>query len=166
MALSNNPTMVGELPPRTRRILTGDRNHPAGQGTTSAHAENTHRHYGGGGFNRNYLRARGEYSSASMVQRNPWELPPRTRRIPPKEAKWTFQLGTTSAHAENNIFTWSDRLVMRNYLRARGEYLKKFCELAPQSELPPRTRRILTLRDPTIWIDGTTSAHAENTPEC
>ena len=53
--------VLGELPPRARRILIADHGHNNLNGTTSACAENTV-----GGFIRrqihgNYLRVRGEY---------------------------------------------------------------------------------------------------------
>ena len=71
-----------ELPPRTRRIQRrGDSAHQA-LGTTSAHAENTQPGYGICPPPWNYLRARGEYRDAAIVPTKPWELPPRTRRIP------------------------------------------------------------------------------------
>ena len=52
-----------ELPPRTRRIPLLANVPQLSHGTTSAHAENTLGFIGDDGVYRNYLRARGEYSS-------------------------------------------------------------------------------------------------------
>ena len=51
-----------ELPPRARRILDGQEVHFAGQGTTSACAENTAADNVAAAQRRNYLRVRGEYT--------------------------------------------------------------------------------------------------------
>ena len=117
-----HPLSSWELPPRTRRILEGELDSLNCKGTTSAHAENTHR----GATHRrghwNYLRARGEYRHHHHTATSHQELPPRTRRIPHLPQPCLTQLGTTSAHAEN---TWAWNTLgdaIRNYLRARGEY--------------------------------------------
>ena len=70
-------------------------------GTTSAHAENTLAVRERRRFRRNYLRARGEYSTKPVALLFEAELPPRTRRIPEKNCPQFFHHGTTSAHAEN-----------------------------------------------------------------
>ena len=72
-------------------------------------------------------------------------------------------VGTTSAHAENTsviVFTFCGS---RNYLRARGEYYSRASQAGLMMELPPRTRRILSLMGVRRVMLGTTSAHAENT---
>ena len=51
-----------ELPPRTRRIQRPVVDPVLAGGTTSAHAENTRKEKSCLSLNRNYLRARGEYS--------------------------------------------------------------------------------------------------------
>ena len=71
-----------ELPPRTRRIRLGKLIRLPTHGTTSAHAENTQQKPFKLAGQRNYLRARGEYRPDPKANRIPWELPPRTRRIP------------------------------------------------------------------------------------
>ena len=71
-------------------------------GTTSAHAENTELLRISCPRTRNYLRARGEYSSQVALHRP--------------------DLGTTSAHAENTHAQITKHAGHRNYLRARGEY--------------------------------------------
>ena len=73
-----------ELPPRTRRIRDCLNPHRLRGGTTSAYAENTAR--GGLAFAKggNYLRVRGEYANLGLTGSFTGELPPRTRRIPPK----------------------------------------------------------------------------------
>ena len=50
-----------------------------------------------------------------------------------------------------------------NYLRVRGEYSPKASSTWPQSELPPRARRIQVKYHGHIMDRGTTSACAENT---
>ena len=53
--------------------------------------------------------------------------------------------------------------LLRNYLRARGEYKSSLKSSTPSQELPPRARRILNqLREFRLGA-GTTSAYAENT---
>ena len=56
-----------------------------------------------------------------------------------------------------------EKPLLRNYLRARGEYLMVAKLTGGAWELPPRTRRILVLHAGSEKIHGTTSAHAENT---
>ena len=50
-----------------------------------------------------------------------------------------------------------------NYLRVRGEYIRKLYESRGYEELPPRARRILVLVVMILAAWGTTSACAENT---
>ena len=52
-----------------------------------------------------------------------------------------------------------------NYLRVRGEYSPKASSTWPQSELPPRARRIQVVENRNQHHIGTTSACAENTGE-
>ena len=52
-----------------------------------------------------------------------------------------------------------------NYLRARGEYGDGHGACVYCRELPPRTRRIHAPAGVNNLVDGTTSAHAENTPK-
>ena len=52
-----------------------------------------------------------------------------------------------------------------NYLRVRGEYSTKASSTWPQSELPPRARRIPGWAIGLDKLPGTTSACAENTGE-
>ena len=75
------------------------------RGTTSAHAENTHRPSQLGRGTWNYLRARGEYLGRHLRKIEQPELPPRTRRIPNSSASLIESSGTTSAHAENTKAT-------------------------------------------------------------
>ena len=56
-----------------------------------------------------------------------------------------------------------EKPLLRNYLRARGEYLMVAKLTGGAWELPPRTRRILMVRMVGLWCVRTTSAHAENT---
>ena len=91
------------------------------------------------------------------------ELPPRTRRILSWRRTVGDHEGTTSAHAENTFEHAFGGQGGWNYLRARGEYLKALEGKPHRSELPPRTRRILKNNVITSPINGTTSAHAENT---
>ena len=70
-----------ELPPRTRRILTGSNAETMELGTTSAYAENTLSSVCYKFFERNYLRVRGEYGGPTNRPTIAAELPPRTRRI-------------------------------------------------------------------------------------
>ena len=111
-----------ELPPRTRRIQHQRARLYGYGGTTSAHAENTHKQHIGLGNLRNYLRARGEYCIRPDPVGSLGELPPRTRRIPGITLRYGLLLGTTSAHAENTGLLLVLMLWPRNYLRARGEY--------------------------------------------
>ena len=57
-----------------------------------------------------------------------------------------------------------EKPLLRNYLRARGEYLMVAKLTGGAWELPPRTRRIRSSGDDPRLRLGTTSAHAENTP--
>ena len=152
-----------ELPPRTRRILLNRNGQQRGQGTTSAHAENTPSPPPENPAHQNYLRARGEYCGKCPGGGVFEELPPRTRRIPLVRRRFEATLGTTSAHAENTRQHPWPPLWCRNYLRARGEYLclQQFC--CKLQELPPRTRRIQDQGRTRTQTCGTTSAHAENT---
>ena len=115
-------TLLVELPPRARRILTGQPNGAVPQGTTSACAENTpaenHAHHHGW----NYLRVRGEYPEHDSIPDHWWELPPRARRIPLNPVSVPGQSGTTSACAENTLGLSVWRFSAWNYLRVRGEY--------------------------------------------
>ena len=158
-------TMLGmpELPPRTRRILEEFKEYLKKQGTTSAHAENTHPRRPTNPKEWNYLRARGEYGHPAISSAQSWELPPRTRRIHTVRFRQTFINGTTSAHAENTVRQRSRVSMRRNYLRARGEYRAMAMKDQKVWELPPRTRRIPQTGGRTLTDTGTTSAHAENT---
>ena len=152
-----------ELPPRTRRIPMNSSRCFSQMGTTSAHAENTGRGTVSYRSVWNYLRARGEYSATSLAAALVQELPPRTRRILVSSAVLLQTSGTTSAHAENTGSRPNANANLRNYLRARGEYLKPPCACSLKPELPPRTRRIPGQPVPAPVQGGTTSAHAENT---
>ena len=152
-----------ELPPRTRRILTSTLPKAKKIGTTSAHAENTIINELHATKNRNYLRARGEYSAGLKGFSSCMELPPRTRRIPEGQVTYQGLVGTTSAHAENTFTLVSIKVCSGNYLRARGEYPNPAAQTVPCKELPPRTRRIRLHFCGTHIRSGTTSAHAENT---
>ena len=56
-----------------------------------------------------------------------------------------------------------EKPLLRNYLRARGEYLMVAKLTGGAWELPPRTRRIPQWSASPLPRIGTTSAHAENT---
>ena len=132
-------------------------------GTTSACAENTSNASAGTVAERNYLRVRGEYSSARITETLGGELPPRARRILRFPIIVFTVHGTTSACAENTPTGAVDASLLRNYLRVRGEYEIMPASSGFEEELPPRARRIRLM---TGWIDfigGTTSACAENT---
>ena len=152
-----------ELPPRARRIRKWPWRQCAGRGTTSACAENTARRLLARGPNRNYLRVRGEYCLPPYLRNFCRELPPRARRIP----GWAIGLdklpGTTSACAENTgEISWPHH-GSGNYLRVRGEYCLAHCSMSFPMELPPRARRIQPVLPKNWFVQGTTSACAENT---
>ena len=90
-----------ELPPRVRRIPKRPRGETAEFGTTSACAENTHRHLLWAAFSWNYLRVCGEYVAWHPASSLVGELPPRVRRIPCEHETLDYFKGTTSACAEN-----------------------------------------------------------------
>ena len=93
---------------------------------------------------RNYLRMRGEESTAAArFMRRP-ELPPHARRR-----------ATTAA-----IVSGSDG----NYLRMRGEELSAAMSAAPPRELPPHARRREMLEKAIKSARGITSACAEKRP--
>ena len=74
-----------------------------------------------------------------------------------------MSVGTTSACAENTVgASWRPRPSW-NYLRVRGEYLRKIVNMHKQMELPPRARRIRISPPCPTPRRGTTSACAENT---
>ena len=152
-----------ELPPRARRILEDQAAVAAGEGTTSACAENTLGQKLFHGKLRNYLRVRGEYlemaSHAVMIQ----ELPPRARRIPWDALGAGIKYGTTSACAENTVTRLTSVVVPGNYLRVRGEYTSTRWVICTTRELPPRARRIPNPPGFRDSMTRTTSACAENT---
>ena len=131
--------------------------------TTSAYAENTISRAGTLRMGVNYLRVRGEYTSAITSVALSMELPPRTRRIPAIQHDSPTNAGTTSAYAENTIVQTIEQPFDRNYLRVRGEYASLPWGDGHQKELPPRARRILTFQLFRHPFAGTTSACAENT---
>ena len=131
-----------ELPPRARRIRSARVVSPCSSGTTSACAENTHRHRESAPPWWNYLRVRGEYRLDIFGKMPTWELPPRARRIRSARVVSPCSSGTTSACAENTCHCRRGALAHGNYLRVRGEYRSNhFCH-ASVVELPPRARRI------------------------
>ena len=152
-----------ELPPRARRIPHDPRKLRAGVGTTSACAENTHKHITPEEKIRNYLRVRGEYSAEKFSIGCSRELPPRARRIPHDPRKLRAGVGTTSACAENTHKHITPEEKIRNYLRVRGEYSAEKFSIGCSRELPPRARRILFVMCWWLAASGTTSACAENT---
>ena len=102
----NNPPLggLGELPPRTRRILGSIISSGYVLGTTSAYAENTSRGNANDADAGNYLRVRGEYTPPSEDDWGHVELPPRTRRILNNWCKILIIFRTTSAYAENTAY--------------------------------------------------------------
>ena len=134
-----------------------------GIGTTSACAENTQKPGGKKFLDRNYLRVRGEYYHMGKFHCAHLELPPRARRILAPEDPSAAQEGTTSACAENTIFSRISISFHWNYLRVRGEYGVHVIGVDADKELPPRARRIPLYHHPGRQGRGTTSACAENT---
>ena len=92
-----------ELPPRARRIPKRENNHRCGGGTTSACAENTPDVLIPWRWCWNYLRVRGEYCRPVNTGMTTLELPPRARRIRRVERRHGWEIGTTSACAENTL---------------------------------------------------------------
>ena len=90
-----------ELPPRARRIHSGNPHPGAPGGTTSACAENTQQLFDRLHTLGNYLRVRGEYYEFAQENALQWELPPRARRILLLTLPCAIPKGTTSACAEN-----------------------------------------------------------------
>ena len=86
---------------------------------------------------------RGEYNPSRSISQSEMELPPRARRILEKLGRIENESGTTSACAENTRVAVRTNAIYRNYLRVRGEYLRR------------------TFSD--NYTRGTTSACAENT---
>ena len=152
-----------ELPPRARRIHLDHRPQRPIGGTTSACAENTVYHATTWSFARNYLRVRGEYALLRSSDRVYSELPPRARRIPWKFIPSQWEVGTTSACAENTLKNPSIYRNAGNYLRVRGEYPTRYATKMDRAELPPRARRIRPPMERAEDKIGTTSACAENT---
>ena len=111
-------------------------------GTTSACAENTYIRLYIHLPIWNYLRVRGEYCLYQLVRIFFLELPPRARRIPTRAWHGDADLGTTSACAENTALVKRILLLLRNYLRVRGEYAAFNSANESLMELPPRARRI------------------------
>ena len=156
-------TTSAELPPRARRILGRTESKIRLIGTTSACAENTYPHHHQCPWGWNYLRVRGEYAIATAIEAQPWELPPRARRIPWGFSPTSASKGTTSACAENTNRLPAGLPAGRNYLRVRGEYPRPGAGRFFYPELPPRARRIRLASIPPRCGGGTTSACAENT---
>ena len=100
---SASRTLNKELPPRARRILAGPVKDFAGNGTTSACAENTSARPEATYSWWNYLRVRGEYPFTPWLANRPMELPPRARRIHKHFPLTLTHIGTTSACAENTV---------------------------------------------------------------
>ena len=138
--------LLGELPPRARRIPVRATGFNIGAGTTSACAENTPAGWAGERGRWNYLRVRGEYPQRKWPGRLPPELPPRARRILHRFHPIGIVPGTTSACAENTNPGKSYPTKPWNYLRVRGEYRSKHVTRTHVVELPPRARRIPNLR--------------------
>ena len=170
-----------ELPPHTRRRVTGRMACTNSARTTSAYAEKRLQHQRPHTTHRNYLRIRGEENPQLKIYALGAELPPHTRRRGFAAATVTASFGTTSAYAEKS--RKRDRTNARwwNYLRIRGEERNLPVQHRQHKELPPHTRRraqIDTIR-PTLWElpphtrrrgvpragrghpGGTTSAYAE-----
>ncbi|VEI98270.1 Uncharacterised protein [Corynebacterium matruchotii] len=160
---STGSCIMGELPPRARRIHPPTNQAGGLFGTTSACAENTKPMGHMGPRYRNYLRVRGEYPPNPKVTNSTLELPPRARRIFVIKSRKPGGLGTTSACAENTTHPRARRQSTRNYLRVRGEYTSGIISVVSSMELPPRARRILPAFTDSIPDNGTTSACAENT---
>ena len=152
-----------ELPPRARRIRRSSLGAVAVFGTTSACAENTVQNQFNKPHARNYLRVRGEYIMRKIDAALISELPPRARRIQQMLYAKAVMEGTTSACAENTVPRLRCRRWCGNYLRVRGEYTGDNEGTHYIEELPPRARRIHTIRLPRPMLFGTTSACAENT---
>ena len=152
-----------ELPPRARRIPCMSAMLYLPSGTTSACAENTWQTRTTKKSARNYLRVRGEYWGQPRQLLEKWELPPRARRILDSIYLDPVDNGTTSACAENTKWRSSLPETTGNYLRVRGEYLRKIVNMHKRMELPPRARRIPHTPAWTAFSVGTTSACAENT---
>ena len=115
-------TIQWELPPRARRIPSGDVCFIGGKGTTSACAENTCLVPQWRDISRNYLRVRGEYRVVYQIRHSKSELPPRARRILHCSGGVADSVGTTSACAENTPVTGAVGGLPWSYLRVRGEY--------------------------------------------
>ena len=152
-----------ELPPRARRIHHVSGVPASGVGTTSACAENTAPRKMRVDTRRNYLRVRGEYATKPSKPAPTWELPPRARRILDRRLALGRVGGTTSACAENTTRANAPIMVVRNYLRVRGEYRDHRAYQPALWELPPRARRIPVGWERKDTAVGTTSACAENT---
>ena len=152
-----------ELPPRARRIRCQPRYPLRAIGTTSACAENTLGQRKPQSRIKNYLRVRGEYKRCSDHHMARPELPPRARRILRAQVYIQYELGTTSACAENTPGMRIRFYATWNYLRVRGEYPGRACARAGSKELPPRARRIPRPWPQSRFVVGTTSACAENT---
>ena len=135
-------------------------------GTTSACAENKLLRIFPPPPGRNYLRVRGEYKPPAEDRAWHPELPPRARRIHHRTQPYYVGLGTTSACAENTTNSRERQKAARNYLRVRGEYMGDAYQLAQALELPPRARRIRFRGFFRVFVEGTTSACAENTFNC
>ena len=133
---------IVELPPRARRILEWEPAFLTTGGTTSACAENTLPQGSPPPAVRNYLRVRGEYSPSLSSHSIQAELPPRARRIHPREISGHAMPGTTSACAENTDSLSIAPPYAWNYLRVRGEYFLSPKPILRHLELPPRARRI------------------------
>ena len=136
-----------ELPPRARRIPGGVGIESITEGTTSACAENTASPVCGRKIHWNYLRVRGEYLGFARASSTIWELPPRARRIRNRHHDLGRGTGTTSACAENTLAGGSICGDFGNYLRVRGEYIRRAEIVGSIAELPPRARRIRPQND-------------------
>ena len=155
--------MNTELPPRARRIHLGTLILLPHRRTTSACAENTRGWWGRYQPPGNYLRVRGEYQLLPVTLKLFAELPPRARRILHIHNALGSTRGTTSACAENTPDPNASYLILGNYLRVRGEYIRVYPCRFSQEELPPRARRIQLVGGERRNGRGTTSACAENT---
>ena len=173
-----------ELPPRARRIHIGKVTVRAGQGTTSACAENTTRRITLLPRAWNYLRVRGEYPKTPA-----WHPPSRNylrvRGEYPKTPAWhppsRNYLRVRGEYPKTPAWHPPSRNYLRvrgeypktpawhppsrNYLRVRGEYSPAPHQSRGNWELPPRARRIRPSSRGIIINIGTTSACAENTPQ-
>ena len=150
-----------EIPPRMRRRVLGERQHPLGLGNTSAYAEKSAPQGRACPYRWKYLRVCGEEFGTIIFMALVMEIPPRMRRRGSATCFTVSAIGNTSAYAEKRQSQPKSTNSNRKYLRVCGEERRALPPGTSPEEIPPRMRRRASRVEMPQALDGNTSAYAE-----